>query len=697
MNERELGWRHTVAWIVAATALVVSIWTLPLSGTSANVPKLILILLGMLLALGAAAALAIVHRRIDVRIPWVFFGVLPLALASFISLFGASNIMFALASLLLILLYLAWGLIVTNVAGSEVWRRRILGGLIAGASTAAFIALLQYVGLFSDVALSPVDRIAATFGNRNFLGSSLGILAFPAAALFLTLRRAVLRALAWVGVFLCFFGPFLVQQTGIAVALLVGLLFLLVGIVLFRSRGILRASARSIALVGLAILLGAGTGLALWSTAPHEPVVDSDGSLVSDLWSANYGSYRIIDWAAGWEMFKGSPATGAGLGNYKVRFLGAKTQFLETAGEAHTKAIWRAEQAHNDYVQVAAELGIPGIIAVVACLLMIAVFFWRRLRRLQDGLRRLELLLLLAGVVVACAHAVVSFPFHLPVSALAVVTLLGVAASSSFGDESRIRLTIAGDGARAVALLCLVPLILLSYGLGREFVARVSFAGGISSMEAGDLDRAKARLDRSVSASSLLTEGLFWLATIEIQLADQAGDVATYVRHLESARDHADAGLGAYPTEEGLLLQAGIALRMNDLDLVDDATARLFASNPGNLFRRDAQILRASADARRGESDRAKATLREVIAEEPEYVHGYLMLASILRQEGDVAGERGVYEEGIWAMQAGLERIDREYEEADRTTRTRLDEERYQVLANLDLFITALGGAPGDS
>jgi tetratricopeptide (TPR) repeat protein len=254
---------------------------------------------------------------------------------------------------------------------------------------------------------------------------------------------------------------------------------------------------------------------------------------------------------------------------------------------------------------------------------------------------------------------------------------------------------------RVAALFCLLPLVLLSYGLGREFVARVSFAAGISSMETGDLERARIRLGRSVSTSSLVTEGFFWLATVELQLADRAGDAASYAELLESARDHADVGLEAYPTEEGLLLRAGIALRMSDFERVDDTTARLLESNPGKLFRRDAQILRASADARRGEVDRAKTSLRELIGEEPEYVHGYLMLASILRQEGDAAGERGVYEEAVWAMQAGVERIEREYETADRTTRSRLDEERAQLLANLNLFISSLGGLPenplGDS
>jgi len=686
-----IGAERPLVWIAMVMLLVAPIWTVPLPGASANVAKLILILAGLIVAFGVAVIGALARRAVDVRFPRVFLVALPLVAATLISLVRAQNVSFALASLLMILLYLGFGLLVANLARTEGNAQRILGAFVAGASLAALVAILQVLGLFTDAALSPVDRVTATFGNRNFLGSVLGLLAFPAVGLFLSLRHPALRAATWLAVVLCFFGPFLVQQTGVAIAFLVGLLFLLIAGAVFRIR-LPRERFRAVAVVALAVAVGVGAGLSLWFSAPNEPVEDTPGSFVEDLWAANYGGIRSLDWLTAWTMFEQNPWTGVGLGNYKVAFLEAKTQLLSSpSGARFDRPVWRAEQAHSDYLQLLAEMGVPGALALALAFAWAALTYWRRVRSAPEGLR-LDLLLLLAGMVVAAAHAVVSFPFHLPVSALAFVTLLGLSTSAPLGDEATTLFRLRGSRARAAASLSLLLVAVAAAGLARELVARVDFSLGIARMEAGAIDPAERHLARSAAFSPLATESLFWLATVELHQADASADPNSYAALLLSARDHAVAARAAYPTEEGLVMEAGVSLRLGDWSRVASAAAVLLASNPPSFFSRDARALVATADARRGEVGRAEEELRRLIADEPEYVHGYLLLGSLLRQAGEREAERDLYEQAVWTMQLGLERIDRELESAEGTKRVGLLEERERLTEDLGLMFSVLAG-----
>lgn len=685
--------RGVVLWAVAVMLFAVSFWTLPLPGLTGNGSKLILILTGITFVLGARAVAILTRRTKRIRLPWIFVGVLPLVAASLISLIGAGNLCFGLSSVLLICLFSAFGVVIANLADTEAARNRLLGALLAGAVVASLVAILEFAGPLGDAGLDSIDRVSATFGNRNFLGSLVGMLAFPAGALFLSLSRRSLRIATWLGILLCFLIPFLVQQTGVAIALLVGLLFLALGAIVFRFGRALREHWTSVAAIGLAAVVGVGIGLGVWWSRPSEPVVDTDGSLVEDLWTANYGSLRSIDWMSGWEMLRASPVTGVGLGNYKVEFLEAKTRLLNGPdGDAYDLPIFRAEQAHNDYLQLASELGVLGLLALLACFALAIWTFWVRLRRAPSSRGGLELLFVVAGAVVACAHAAVSFPFHLPASALAFVFLVGIASSESFGTSGAFELRLPRGRASAAGIAGLLVVVLIAAGLGRELVARLDLSLGVVQMEAGDLDGARRLLSRSVAESSCAIESLFSLATVEMTVADQTEDPADYGVLLASAREHAERGLRAYPSEEGMLLLIGIATRLGDVDLVETTATALLASNPKTVFEWDARALLALARARRGEIDRAKDDLRGLISEAPEYVHAYILLGSLLRQEGDVEGESDVYEEAVWGIQLAIEGIDRELADASGTRRVRLVEEREGLVEALELVLARLGG-----
>ena len=123
---------------------------------------------------------------------------------------------------------------------------------------------------------------------------------------------------------------------------------------------------------------------------------------------------RSMTWGA--HLLAEEPLRGIGLGAFEARF--RAVQPLEIDGQ------WK--QVHNDWLQLAAELGAPA-----AGLLALATLFWLRLW--WQGLRpgrwrsgRLILLLAGMGVLVPCVASLADFPLREPANGVLFFMLLGV-------------------------------------------------------------------------------------------------------------------------------------------------------------------------------------------------------------------------------------------------------------------------------
>ncbi len=93
------------------------------------------------------------------------------------------------------------------------------------------------------------------------------------------------------------------------------------------------------------------------------------GKRFSGIWQGtddrNSVTERLRIWEAGWEMFRQHPVLGVGVGNYHNRV------------DDHNTDLPRQRAAHNNYVQMIAEAGFPGLVLYVSLFAGTLVVLWQ--------------------------------------------------------------------------------------------------------------------------------------------------------------------------------------------------------------------------------------------------------------------------------------------------------------------------------
>lgn len=221
-------------------------------------------------------------------------------------------------------------------------RRQPLMYVVAAFVVGAVISAIY--GFANPVSASASDsgRLAGSIGDPNEQAAVL-VAAIPfALALAATLRRApVLRGLAVAAALIALVGVITTLSRGGLIAL--GCVML--AAVVFGGRW----RRWAMVLLILAVAGGAGYIFAIAPATSRARVTSGDTSGRSDIWTI------------GWRMVKANPLVGVGSGNFQV----SSIHYLQQPGSIHSAqlVVNVPHVAHNIYLELLADMGIPGLLA----------------------------------------------------------------------------------------------------------------------------------------------------------------------------------------------------------------------------------------------------------------------------------------------------------------------------------------------
>jgi O-antigen ligase len=315
-------------------------------------------------------------------------------------------------------LFFAISLLVLNSAGRI---RNSVGFLIIFGFVYGFYAILQSVlspdkiyGIYQPGSATPFG----SFVNRhNFAAIMEMTAAVPLGMLYTGALKNERKMLIAVAAVLMISALLLSGSRGGLVAFIAQLIALV--LVATKSRGykqmVLRLGMSAllvVAAVAGAIFVGGETSLTR--------IGDSAGS-------EDVTSSRSHIWAVTWDVIVEHFPLGAGLGAF-----GQAYAAKDTSG-----GYFRVEQAHNDYLQIAADAGIVGIILGLAFLIFFLRAGWRSMS-VKNGARRGVAVGAFAGCAAILIHSIFDFVLHIPAVALMFLFLMAlmVACGRDYEDDS---------------------------------------------------------------------------------------------------------------------------------------------------------------------------------------------------------------------------------------------------------------------
>lgn len=308
--------------------------------------------------------------------------------------------------------------------------KRLIASLLVLGTFEAFYGLIQYLSgwqkIFFYTKKFDLEEATGTYINRNHYAGFLEmIIPFSLALLFYEygrLRRSGSSPGESVKKFMARHNlPRLLLCLSIAVVLFAALLF-------SRSRmGIIAASASALvifALTGMSRFQGKAWALlstafaalsicfAIW-IGPG-PIVGRFADVGQEFSAGNQS--RLSIWRDARILVRQEPVFGTGFGTFPIAYTAVQTSF---PGQF-------VNHAHNDYLELASDLGLPAALLLFASILFILAHTVRAFFHAQGLFERSVALGCTGSIVAILLHSLSDFNLYIPANAVLFSTILGL-------------------------------------------------------------------------------------------------------------------------------------------------------------------------------------------------------------------------------------------------------------------------------
>jgi len=274
----------------------------------------------------------------------------------------------------------------------------------------ALYTLMQYYGL--DPYLKELKALSSTIGQKNWISNYLALI-FPLIFSYFLLQKIrrnkiflfLLLSIVYTTLIIC-------QSRGIWIS--IGLT-LLIGIFFIFKFKIVRTFQNNRKWLSFVLL----TFLLITIIYSTENPLNKSAITVAQRAVSTFDEQdpsintRLLMWRTTLQMIIEKPLLGSGIGTFEMNYLDYQAEFLKR-NPYYIKYSGKAREAHNEYLQMWAELGLVGLGVFLSIIFVFYNLIINYFKKEHNDKKRITVLGLLMGITCFLIHSLFTFPLHVP-------------------------------------------------------------------------------------------------------------------------------------------------------------------------------------------------------------------------------------------------------------------------------------------
>lgn len=332
--------------------------------------------------------------------------------------------------------------IITNNIINEQQINRILNVIVIIGGLFGIYGILQYQGIDFSFWTGNIGRqnVFGLFGNVNYFAEYLIIPLTIAIPLFFVSKNKMKKLLLIIGILAMGTSLILTFTRGSYLSFGTSLIFMFFLFIFSRGKTFIKDNKKLFIIIFLAIILI--ISLFVIPNPLNKPgtIISKikDRTSVTQLTQSYSIKRRIATWKFTILMIKDHPLLGSGIGTYKYNTLKYQAEFFEQGENRALYPYGFADRAHNEYLQLWAEMGMIGL--GIFIWLMVCYFNYgiKILNKIKNHYKQAILIGLMGSIAAVLVDGIFGFPLHLAATIVLFWIAIGFTDAIGTGNKNNI-------------------------------------------------------------------------------------------------------------------------------------------------------------------------------------------------------------------------------------------------------------------
>ncbi|MEA2016064.1 MAG: O-antigen ligase family protein, partial [Actinomycetota bacterium] len=385
---------------------------------------------------------------------------------------------------------------------------------------------MQYYGI--DPYLSDLHSLTSTIGQKNWISNYLAMF-FPVAFTYFLLEKTKKNKMVYFLLLSILYTTLMIcQSRGIWISISLTIILAFYIIIKFKLIKIFKENKKWLVLLLVTFLIITiiySTDNPLNKSAITVPqralstFDEQDPSI----------NTRLLIWKTALEMIKDRPIFGLGVGTFKMNYLIYQADFLKN-NPYYIQYSGKAREAHNEYLQMWAEIGIIGLGIFIGVILMFYSLMIDYLKRNDSDKEKIIVFGLVLGINCFLIHCLFTFPLHVPALGVTFFTMVGLAViytrkinlDKTGSDNGKKEIKLKNKGIKIALTVFLLFFMIWAINLVavRPYIAEIQYFNGMRHNVDGNYKEALTYFEQAASLYPYNGRILHALGTIYYNLGN---------------------------------------------------------------------------------------------------------------------------------------------------------------------------------